>query len=270
MKSRKITRYIADSPLRSSAAGFTLVELLVVIAIIAILASLLLPALRNVREVGKSAVCLNNLRQVYIAFASYANDYDGAIAGDVMYGDYYFKALGSYLGSSEAHPNAGPAAMAVRYPVLRCPADRGYNYGGGTAPFWPDNKPITMYDNPWLATSYAKNMMMNYGAIGRSSTAKFGMNTEDGEGVFGLDEKYRAQGAADLAFIMDGRPWDWGWSVDFFDYHVDTQYGLDTYAWETAFRHPGQRANILYFDGHIGSVQHCLKTGKYICQWKFP
>lgn len=55
--------------------NFTLIELLVVVAIIAILASLLLPALGKARESGKSAFCVNNLKQLGSAFTMYANDY---------------------------------------------------------------------------------------------------------------------------------------------------------------------------------------------------
>ena len=62
-------------PRRQKTQGFTLVELLVVIAVIAILASLLLPALAGARAKARAITCLNNARQLALASQVYTDDY---------------------------------------------------------------------------------------------------------------------------------------------------------------------------------------------------
>ena len=68
-------------------AGFTLLELLVVVAVIGILAALLLPAMVRARTKAQGISCLNNTRQLYLAWILYADDHNGRLAynlgGDV-------------------------------------------------------------------------------------------------------------------------------------------------------------------------------------------
>jgi len=118
-----------DKAMSNHKKAFTLIELLVVISIIALLVSILLPALNQARERARRTVCASNLHQTFIALSSYENDWK----------------------KYPPHENPPPEAMANA--SSQAIADRNFEWGTSSpeAAYWLMACNMSMSEDPdWL------------------------------------------------------------------------------------------------------------------------
>jgi prepilin-type N-terminal cleavage/methylation domain-containing protein len=148
--------------LRCPESGFTLLELLVVTAIIAVLASLLLPALAKGREKAQRAKCLSNLRQVFVLEHCYALDHDGAMPLGYRTGVKQFNTM-IYSGTADKFVLFGRlwTEKLVDDPkVLYCPSETSSAQSFNTsANPWPPGTPGVNVQG-----GYASNPLVDWGA----------------------------------------------------------------------------------------------------------
>jgi len=155
---------------------FTLVELLVVIAIIAVLASLLLPALGSARDIARSASCLSQLRQLYTGgVLQYTDDNNGwmpdgstpAWVSWVKLTQAYFPPTPASVmckSTDRGNPNGTRACLPMIY---ECPAD--------PSPYWGQTYGVPYsFSSVWInLTSYSGYFPVSLGKIVNPSNKIF-------------------------------------------------------------------------------------------------
>ncbi len=134
---------------------FTLTELLTVIMIIAILASMLLPALMRARNLAGSQKCLNNIKQIGMANTMYISDYDYAVRAEPLSTDApparWTHILAGYLGIPKV--SAWQFDSAKDIPLYMCPASSLNNFADEVQRSIAGKGGISYVTNFWICNN---------------------------------------------------------------------------------------------------------------------
>ena len=212
--------------------SFTLIELLVVIAIIAILASMLLPALNNARKSARSITCRNNLKQTTLCLTMYQNDFNDyfpPVTDNVgQLNTYWFVKLAKYVDPTWSWSNNNKSGK-----FLICPESEPFYYSSSQYPIHNEKLRTTMLpargglcyrDSPVSGVS-EELIPMRTTVIKNSSTKAVihgdaNMNYSSGRG------------------FRTNTHW---WSLE----------NIDRLLWN----HPGTTENVAFADGHVEQIR---------------
>lgn len=201
---------------------FTLIELLVVISIIAILASMLLPALKKARDSVNSTVCKNNLKQIGACLNMYQNDYDDYYPAcwDIAnsHNKTWFVKVMQYIKPDWSWSNYEKGGDVLVCPVTKAYKENDASFDGIAirTTFWPTRGGFTYRDDP-------------FDLVPRNTRE---ITNPSGKAILIGDSDYIGDGYCKFGM--------WWAAANFHILH---------------WGHPGRRVNMVFADGHVEGIQ---------------
>lgn len=212
-------------------SGFTLIELLVVVSIIALLVSILLPALSKAREQAKAVMCMNNTKQIGLATLLYVEDNQEYFPAANGWSSAWIQLLAVYV-DTEAADLAREVGEGENN-IFVCPSSRH-----------PERSTYRDYKAAWVHPISQNFGIVGYEAPYGASGAKYGVSRR----LSAITRRHN-----EVVWMVEGRN-ETGVGGDSYIYRQGSPVAPNWALWDQQFgyRHSG-KANVIFVDWHVES-----------------